>query len=111
MVRIVLAAILGGLLMFVWSAFAHMVLPFERAALKPIPNEPAVLSALGVNLLRTIARGEASFLFRTVVTEAARSPEFGDLFYARGPGLTVERLTQYLAEACARGAPVATPST
>ena len=32
MVRIVLAAILGGLLMFVWSAFAHMVLPFERAA-------------------------------------------------------------------------------
>jgi TetR/AcrR family transcriptional regulator, mexJK operon transcriptional repressor len=63
----------------------------------------AVLSALGVNLLRTIARGEASFLFRTVVSEAARSPEFGDLFYARGPGLTVERLTQYLAEACARG--------
>ena len=51
MVRIVLAAILGGLLMFVWSAFAHMVLPFERAALKPIPNEPAVLSALGGNLV------------------------------------------------------------
>ena len=62
-----------------------------------------VLTALGVTLLGTIARGEASFLFRTVVTEAARSPEFGDLFYARGPGLTVERLTQFLAEASARG--------
>jgi TetR/AcrR family transcriptional regulator, mexJK operon transcriptional repressor len=62
-----------------------------------------VLSELGVNLLRTIVTGEASFLFRTVVAEAVRSPELGNLFYARGPGLTVERLTQYLAEASVRG--------
>ncbi len=62
-----------------------------------------VLSELGVTLLRTILKGEGSFLFRTVVTEAARSPELGNLFYARGPGLTVERLTQYLTEATARG--------
>ena len=66
-------------------------------------NPETVLSELGVNLLRTILTGEASFLFRTVVAEAARSPELGNLFYARGPGLTVERLTQYLAEASARG--------
>lgn len=50
MVRIVLAAILGGFLMFVWGAVAHMVLPFQREALKPIPNEAAALSALGGNL-------------------------------------------------------------
>ncbi|MEO5626627.1 MAG: hypothetical protein ABIQ70_11525 [Dokdonella sp.] len=50
MVRILLAAILGGLLMFVWGAVAHMVLPFEREAMKPIPNEAAVLSTLGSNL-------------------------------------------------------------
>jgi TetR/AcrR family transcriptional regulator, mexJK operon transcriptional repressor len=62
-----------------------------------------VLTGLGVNLLHTIVAGEASFLFRTVVTEAARSPEVGNLFYERGPGLTVARLTQYLAEASARG--------
>src|SRR6202789_4324060 len=48
-----------------------------------------VLSALGTSLLRTIATGHGSFLFRTVVGEAARSPELGDLFYDRGPGLTV----------------------
>jgi TetR/AcrR family transcriptional regulator, mexJK operon transcriptional repressor len=66
-------------------------------------NPETVLSALGVTLLHTIARGEASFLFRTVVTEAARSPEFGDLFWARGPGLTVQRLTKYLADARGRG--------
>src|ERR1700679_4183449 len=62
-----------------------------------------VLSELGINLLRAIVTGEASFLFRTVVAEAARTPELGDLFYERGPGLTSERLTQYLAEASARG--------
>jgi hypothetical protein len=50
MVRIVMAAILGGLLMFVWGAVSHLVLPFEREALKPIPNEAAVLSALGSDL-------------------------------------------------------------
>ena len=50
MARIVLAAILGGLLMFVWGAVSHMLLPFERDAMKPIPNETAVMSALGGNL-------------------------------------------------------------
>ena len=50
MVRIVLAAVVGGLLMFVWGAFAHVVLPFERAALKPIPNEAPMLSALAGDL-------------------------------------------------------------
>lgn len=46
MVRIVLAAILGGLLMFVWGAVSHMLLPFHAKALQPIPNEAAVLSTL-----------------------------------------------------------------
>jgi hypothetical protein len=50
MVRIVLAAVLGGLLMFVWGAVSHMLLPFDREALKPIPNEAAVMSTLGSNL-------------------------------------------------------------
>jgi TetR/AcrR family transcriptional repressor of mexJK operon len=62
-----------------------------------------VLTELGTTLLRTILTGEASFLFRTVVAETSRSPELGNLFYAHGPGLTVERLTQYLASASAMG--------
>ena len=62
-----------------------------------------VLSALGSGLVRTIATGEGAFLFRTVVAEAARNPELGDLFYERGPGATVDRLTQYLTDATARG--------
>jgi len=62
-----------------------------------------VLSELGSNLLRAIVTGQASFLFKTVVAETVRTPELGDLFYERGPGLTVERLTQYLADASGRG--------
>jgi hypothetical protein len=50
MLRIVFAAILGGLLMFVWGAVSHIVLPFERDGLKQVPNEEAVLSTLGSNL-------------------------------------------------------------
>jgi AcrR family transcriptional regulator len=63
----------------------------------------AVLTELGTNLLRAIVTGQASFLFRTVVAEAIRTPELGDLFYERGPGLTVARLTQYLADASEKG--------
>jgi AcrR family transcriptional regulator len=62
-----------------------------------------VLSALGTSLLTTVCTGQGSFLFRTVVAEAAWTPELGDLFYERGPGLTVERLTQYLTDATKRG--------
>jgi hypothetical protein len=36
--------------MFVWGAVSHMLLPFEREAMQPIPNEAAVLSTLGGNL-------------------------------------------------------------
>ena len=64
----------------------------------------AVLLELGTNLLRAISRGQSSFLFRTVVAEAVWTPELGDLFYENGPGLTVTRLTQYLADATEKGA-------
>ena len=63
----------------------------------------AVLLELGTNLLRAISRGQSSFLFRTVVAEAVWTPELGDLFYENGPGLTVTRLTQYLAGATEKG--------
>ena len=63
----------------------------------------AVLSELGLGLLRTILKGQTSALFRTVVSEAVRAPKLGDVFYERGPGLTVARLTAYLARASRRG--------
>ncbi|MGN6521020.1 MAG: hypothetical protein ACTHK2_16540 [Dokdonella sp.] len=50
MVRVVLAAIVGGFLMFIWGAVSHIVLPFERDAMKPLPNEAAVVASIGSNV-------------------------------------------------------------
>ena len=50
MIRVLLAALVGGLVMFCWGAFSHMVLPFAEAGVKSVPNEAAVTSALQTNI-------------------------------------------------------------
>ena len=44
--RIVLAGVLGGIVMFVWTSIAHMALPLGEAGIGEIPNESVVLSAM-----------------------------------------------------------------
>jgi hypothetical protein len=48
--RILIAGIAGGLIMFMWSAFSHMVLQVGDAGLKSLPNEAAVISNLKANV-------------------------------------------------------------
>jgi hypothetical protein len=48
--RILLAAVLGSIAMFLWSSLAHLVLPLARTGISEIPNEPPVLSALQTSL-------------------------------------------------------------
>ena len=48
--RILVAGILGGIVMFIWTSIAHMVLPLGEAGIREIPNEAAVLDALKTNL-------------------------------------------------------------
>ena len=49
--KVLLPGILGGLLVFIWSAFAHMVLPIGQMGLKGIPNnEGPVLDAMKSNI-------------------------------------------------------------
>lgn len=48
--RILLAGILGGITMFIWTSIAHMLLPLGMAGIKEIPNEGTVLAALQSNL-------------------------------------------------------------
>ena len=48
--RILLAGILGGVVMFIWSFIAHDVLPIGEMGVKIMPNEDAVTSALQTNL-------------------------------------------------------------
>jgi hypothetical protein len=44
--RILLAGILGGIVMFVWTSMAHMALPLGEAGISEIPSESVVLSAM-----------------------------------------------------------------
>jgi len=44
--RILLAGILGGIVMFVWTSIVHMALPLGEAEINEIPNESAVLGAM-----------------------------------------------------------------
>ena len=48
--RILIAGIAGGLIMFFWTAFSHMVLQIGDEGLKHLPNETAVISNLKANV-------------------------------------------------------------
>lgn len=48
--RIILAGVLGGIAMFIWSFIGHDLLPLGEAGVREIPNEQAVLDALKTNL-------------------------------------------------------------
>ena len=48
--RIILAGVLGGIAMFIWSFIAHDVLPLGKAGVREIPNEAAFLDAAKSNL-------------------------------------------------------------
>lgn len=48
--RILLAGVLGGLTIFLWSAVSHIKLGLGSAGMKGIPNEAAVLAVMKENI-------------------------------------------------------------
>jgi hypothetical protein len=46
MKRIVIGALVGGMVVFIWGAISHMVLPLGEMGLKSLPNEAAVIEGL-----------------------------------------------------------------
>jgi AcrR family transcriptional regulator len=74
-----------------------------ESALSSTAPPRRVLFELGCGLLRLMTHGEAVPLLRLVIAESARTPELGAILYAKGPGATLERLTDYLRAATARG--------
>jgi hypothetical protein len=48
--KVLLAGIFGGIVMFIWTSIAHMALPLGEAGIGEIPNESAVLSAMQSNI-------------------------------------------------------------
>ena len=50
MKRILLGAVLGGLIVFAWSALLHMATPLGMAGISVLPGEESVLAALRSNV-------------------------------------------------------------
>src|SRR5437667_2781650 len=48
--RVLLAGILGGIVMFIWTSISHIALPLGEAGISEIPNESAVLGAMQTNI-------------------------------------------------------------
>lgn len=46
MVRVLIAGVLGGVAMFVWTSIAHMATPLGQLGFQQIPNEGPVLAAM-----------------------------------------------------------------
>ena len=55
--KILLAGILGGIVMFIWTSIAHMALPLGEAGIREIPNEKDVLNVMQTDI------GEQSGLY------------------------------------------------
>jgi hypothetical protein len=53
--------------------------------------------------MHVISMRDSSSLLSIVVAETHRAPELACIFYGRGPGATLERLTGYLRSATRRG--------
>ena len=48
--RLIIAAVIAGIVMFLWGAVSHMWLGIGDVGLKPMPNEAAVAAALKSNI-------------------------------------------------------------
>lgn len=48
--RLIIAGIVGGIVMFFWGAFSHTVLPLGDAGIKVLPNEAEVVAAMKANI-------------------------------------------------------------
>jgi len=96
--KILLAGILGGIAMFIWTSVAHMFLPLGEAGIGEIPNESAVLGAMqsnigdqtglyifpGPGVGKNATRQEKNEAMKRMVEKMAANPS-GILMY-HGPG-------------------------
>src|ERR1700742_4785706 len=92
--KVLLAGILGGIAMFIWTTIAHLALPLGEAGIGEIPNESAVLTAMqsnigdhtglyifpGMGIGKNATRQERNEAMNQVASKAASGPS-GLLMY------------------------------
>jgi hypothetical protein len=69
--RILLAGVLGGVGMFVWSSIAHMALPLGDAGIQEISNEQTLLGPMRA----TLGEKPGMFLFPAMSRGANQKPD------------------------------------
>lgn len=112
-----IAATLGGSKGTLWSYFPSKqelfaaVLDHATKAyrarlseiLDPTGDVESTLRRFCRSLMEKVTSPDSLELHRLIVAEAARFPEVGKIFYDRGPGMTHEKLSDFLAGAMIRG--------
>jgi hypothetical protein len=73
--RILIAGILGGIAMYVWSSLAHVALPLGQMGISTMPNEAAATAALSAAL------GDKDGLYLFPASMTAKSGPSGLLAY------------------------------
>src|SRR5205809_6179852 len=101
--KILLAGILGGIVMFIWTSIAHMALPLGEAGIAEIPNESAVLSAMqsnigdqtglyifpGPGVEKNATRQEKNEAMKHMAEKMATNPSGILMYHAPGRSLTL----------------------
>lgn len=78
---------------------AQMVAPIERPAAHGGTGLAATLSSFAHTYLDVLLEPNSLALYRMVMAEAARFPDLGQGFFARGPGRVATQLADYLRQA------------
>ncbi len=79
--RVVIAGIIGGLVIFLWSAFAHMALPLGEVGFKVPAQQDAVLGALAQSVA-----GEGVYMYPSMPMEQWRDEAATSAFQQQSKG-------------------------
>ena len=115
--KIILAGVLGGIAMFIWSSIAHMALPLGEAGIKELPHQKALFAALqeglgenpglylfpGLGVGENASREEQRKAMKQMDERLARNPSGFLMYYPTGARqsamvkwLSIEFLTELL---------------
>ena len=100
--KLLVAGLLGGIVMFIWTSVAHMALPLGEAGIGEIPNESAVLSSMqstigehsglyvfpGPGVGKNATRQEKNDAMKHMVEKMAANPSGILMYHAPGRPFT-----------------------
>ena len=100
--KLLVAGLLGGIVMFIWTSIAHMALPLGEAGIGEIPNESAVLSSMqstigeqsglyvfpGPGVGKNATRQEKNDAMKHMVEKMAANPSGILMYHAPGRPFT-----------------------